>query len=464
MKVPGGLVTKRLDEIGAVPVTEGLAEARTGVSLLAPGLVLTAVTMAALAQGGRNAWAAACLAVLLVAAAAASVVERPWSARELAGLPVLPVVLLGGWSVLRGLLGSHPGAGIGYALLLGGGLLVLVLVRRMSVVQEGWFVDELLLVGSLVAATGWLGVVLRWAPWGHLDGALWRGATAITYENAAAGLLVPLALVALGRCARADLASVRRRSAVVALVLLTGVGATISRGGVLALAVGLVVLVLLLRRATVGLLPPLVGAGIAVASLLPSIPADRPAAPVPAVVGLAAGLAISLASARVAGLAGVLGGLSLVIVATATSQRWLPGAAGRVSPRSTERTEQLHAAIALWRQNPVIGVTPGQGALRWSRPDGLELTATYVHNEYVQVLLELGVVGLVLLCAVGVGLVRLVRRGTRAGTRLSLHAGAVAGLAAFLLHSGLDFLWHVPVVPIVVATLIAVASRREEAP
>jgi O-antigen ligase len=64
--------------------------------------------------------------------------------------------------------------------------------------------------------------------------------------------------------------------------------------------------------------------------------------------------------------------------------------------------------------------------LHWARPDGVTFAARYVHNEYVQVLVELGVIGLALLVLLGLGFFGLLRRGGRIRDRRGVAAGAVA--------------------------------------
>jgi len=432
--------------------------------LLPAGLVLVALTEAALAQGGGRAWPAAFVAVLLTAAVAASGVAPRWSRFELARLGVVPALGLGAWALLRGAASPVRTSGIGAAALIVGVLAVIALVRRMSTGEERWFVDCLLIVGVLVAATGWIGVVFRIEPWGHPDGTVWRAATCLTYENAAAALLVPLALVALGRAVGPDRGATLRQPAVMATILLVGAGATLSRAGAVALVLGLVVLTVLLGRSALRLVPPLVGAAAGFCALLPSAPVGRASNQVVAAGGLVAAMAISVASVRVAGAVGLGGLAGLGILASTTSDRWLQIAAARLAPGSVDRTDEVRAALARWHEQPVVGVAPGQATLHWHRPGGLGFAAVYAHNEYVQIAAELGAIGLVLLAAWGVAVVRRVREGRARGGRRTVYAGAVAGIVAFLVHSSQDFLWHVPVVPMTVAALIAVATRKGDAP
>ena len=103
---------------------------------------------------------------------------------------------------------------------------------------------------------------------GPPDQGLWRAATTFSYANAAAGLLVPLAVLAMAQ------RTGRPRSPGLALggcLLLVGVGATLSRGGAVALAIGLAVLAWLLGPArllrAVG--PCVLGATLALLGLAP---------------------------------------------------------------------------------------------------------------------------------------------------------------------------------------------------
>ena len=61
---------------------------------------------------------------------------------------------------------------------------------------------------------------------------------------------------------------------------------------------------------------------------------------------------------------------------------------------SPDRTGALHAALRLVAQHPLTGTGPGQADLRWKGHDHGSQLYTYVHNEYLQVAAELGLVGL----------------------------------------------------------------------
>jgi len=70
------------------------------------------------------------------------------------------------------------------------------------------------------------------------------------------------------------------------------------------------------------------------------------------------------------------------------------------------------------------------------------------------VLMQFGVPGLVLVLAVIAALVVALRAGrpsTATGRERRLWVAAVAATAAFAVHSGLDFLWHLPALPVLLA-------------
>jgi O-antigen ligase len=87
----------------------------------------------------------------------------------------------------------------------------------------------------------------------------------------------------------------------------------------------------------------------------------------------------------------------------------------------------------------------------------------YAHDEYLQLAAEEGALGLLGLGALATGVVITARRGWRSEARrhpewMALRAGAIAGLACFALQSGFDFLWHVPVVPMIAALGVGFAA------
>jgi hypothetical protein len=246
--------------------------------------------------------------------------------------------------------------------------------------------------------------------------------------------------------------------------LLAGLAATMSRAGALALVVGLVVLAGLrgLRATARAAVGPLAGALVAMLCLLPSMPAAGRPRPALAMVGLCAGLALAAMVVRVwRWPALVLLGGALVAGLLATGSG-VGGAArtvaeARVNLASPDRTGALHAALRLVAQQPLTGTGPGHAHLRWEgQGHGTQLFA-YVHNEYLQVAAELGLVGLVLLAVLLAAIARLLWRARATGRSGATSAGAAAAAAAFATHSGFDFVWHLPAIVLTVTLLVGAA-------
>jgi O-antigen ligase len=136
----------------------------------------------------------------------------------------------------------------------------------------------------------------------------------------------------------------------------------------------------------------------------------------------------------------------------------------RVGAGSTDRVDAHRAALRLVAEHPAFGVGPGTGPLDLG-PVGRPMTVIrFVHDEYVQVLLDLGVLGLVLLLLLVALLVRAAALGSRVDAPDPLPAGVLAALVAAAVHGGLDFVWHVPAVPLMAVALVAVTGRPASDP
>jgi O-antigen ligase len=320
-----------------------------------------------------------------------------------------------------------------------------------------------------VALLGWVGVAWRVDPLAMIETGLWRAASVLAYENATAALLAPLAAVALARAAaRPDRVSDR----LLATVLIVGVGATQSRAGVAGLAAGLLVVAFCvpLRRVLPVAVPVLAGAGIAVAGVVAVSPVSTHRGPVPAVVALAVGAAVAVVRLRwnrrtavwVAAGAVVVGvvGTGAVVGRSASAVR-----DSRLSLDSQDRANEWRATAKVADHHLLTGVGPTHLAVRWVDAQGQVTEAHFAHNEYLQLAAEQGVVAPVLVvAALGVVAWALGRRVVASGRRDWLAAGALGGLGAFAVHSAFDFIWHVPVVPVVVAALCGAALSRAAPP
>jgi O-Antigen ligase len=428
---------------------------------LAALLLLVAATAGLLGQGAYYPSTQRPVGLLIAATTLLALAGRPLARNDLRLLPVIPALALAAWAVLDGALAGVRGAGVGPALLLVGVVAVLLVCRRLRQEDQELLLAGVIGIGLLVALTGWLGVAGRAGSWAFQAQGLWRASSTLTYPNATAAVLAPISLVALGRLV-ATPGSVPL--ALAAAGLLAGLAATMSRAGALALLVGLVVLVGLrglgpTARAAVG---PLAGALVALLCLLPSMPATSPSRSALALVGLCAGLTLAVLVVRlrrwpalalgggvlIAGVAGLLASGGGVGGAAQTV------AAARGNLASPDRTGALQAALRLVAQHPLTGTGPGQAELRWKGQDhGTQLFA-YVHNEYLQVAAELGLVGLALLAVLLAAMARLLWRARPTGPASATWAGVVAAAAAFAVHSGFDFVWHLPAIVLTVTLLV----------
>ncbi|MEU7528576.1 O-antigen ligase family protein [Saccharothrix sp. NPDC042600] len=406
-------------------------------------LLLGAVAAAVVAQGGYYLPGRVLSGVLAGAALVLAVTTDRDSPRG-------PVVWAGGalalWALVRGGLAGDLGAGLPVVVAVGCLVAGVVVVRQAPERARESCGDVLVWVGVAVALTGWVAVVWRIPSWSVVADGLARAASTLTYPNAAAALLAALAVFAI----------TTDRNALLGCLLLVGLGATLSRAGGIALVVGLGVACVVAGPRVVlrNLAAPLVGALVALAALVPSFPVARPAQVLLAVAGLVVGVAGTylLEQARgrvrvavlavgvvVAGAFGALKSESLLV--------------GRLTLDSPDRGGALGAAWDLVVAHPLIGVGPGRGWFVWTRADGDARVMRYVHNEYLQVLVELGVIGLGLVACVLVAVVLTVRRRA-AGP----WAGAVAAVAVLLVHSGFDFLWHLPVTLLTAGLLVGLAA------
>jgi O-antigen ligase len=435
-------------------------------------ILVAALAAATLGQGAYYTTGQRVVAATLVLSTITALWARPWTRRDAASGPLVGCAALAGWAVVSAAFaGTMVGARATVAMLVGVAA-VLVICRRSTPAQRDALAGAAVAIGALAAATGWIGVAWRHAPWALPDQGLWRAATTFSYANAAAGLLVPLALLALAQRA----ARPRSRPLVLGgCLLLVGVGATLSRGGAVALAVGLGVLAWLLGPARLlrAAGPCMLGAAIALLGLAPSMPASRPPQTTLAVGALLVGLLVAVGMTVLGGRAITMVVLGMAVMAAVLLPGVLAGTPSaildsRASVTSSDRVQAARAALRLVERRPWVGAGPGQAALYWVGADGRTLTAQYVHNEYLQVLAELGTIGLALLLALLVAVARMVWRGRDLLGSPATWAGVAAGLSALAVHSGLDFLWHVPAIPLTGAVLAGLTAppleeRRQSA-
>ena len=133
------------------------------------------------------------------------------------------------------------------------------------------------------------------------------------------------------------------------------------------------------------------------------------------------------------------------------------GSARLTSAAGAQRYKLWSAALDEFKAEPLHGTGAGTFELWWARNGNYPQIARDTHSLYLQTLGELGLVGILLLG----GFVVLV---LATGVRLILRAdawdrpqlaAASAGVVAFLVSAALDWVWQLPVLPVVVMLLAA---------
>lgn len=448
------------------PVVEAPQRRRRDALVMTSGLlVLGALAVAAFGQGAVFSTMQWLVAALIAVAFAVAVGAHPFSVAELRSGLVIAGLSLAIWALLRAAQAGTPATGFSWALFGAGTAAAVSVCRRLDTASRETLLGAAFAVGTMVAAAGWLGVALHERSWGLPSQGLWRAASTLTYANAAAALLVPLALFALARLAATP------RSVYLSLAatsLLAGAGATLSRAGAAAFIAGFLVLCGLRGARVVvrAAIAPIAGAGVALLGLVPSLSAAGPARPLVAAIALAVGLLLGGLMPRIPGsvlgllAAGAALAAGFIVIDRApgvhSAMRALAGA--RFNLASPDRSGETAAALRLIGQHPLAGVGPGHATLRWIGPGGGLRVDRYVHDEYLQVLTDLGVIGAALLAVFIAVAGRLLWRARVGLPHPERWAGAVAAVTAFAVHSGFDFLWQVPAIPLTVAVLAGLAA------
>jgi hypothetical protein len=364
---------------------------------LAGALLVLAVSFAAAAQGGFHSNQFRVLVSILATALVAALLSESRRSR-VSWHPVLSTAAaLSASAGLSAWVAGDPADALPAVGLLGGMGAVVIVVRRAGPSERELLVTAVVVVGTLIAFTGWAGVVFRREPLALVHQGLWRASSTITYANATAGFLLVPALLALGR-------TVHKRERelwpLASYLLVVGTLATLSRAGVLALGAGVATLAVLstsTRQTVAALWPIAVGVGIAVLGLLPSAPAQAAARPGLAVSAFAAGAAVVVLTPQTSRRA-----LLLLVVASAGAitfgVQYLRPVGGeimsvRLTGVSDDRTGAWGAALRLSVRRPALGAGPGNAAIEYRSKDGELLASRYVHNEYLQLLVEQGGVG-----------------------------------------------------------------------
>lgn len=152
--------------------------------------------------------------------------------------------------------------------------------------------------------------------------------------------------------------------------------------------------------------------------------------------------------------AGICAGLAIAIVLGAkensTAPQPLSGGATRLVTLQSNRYDYWDVALRAFGQQPVHGVGAGGWSVYWLRWRTVDEFAQDAHSLPLQVLAELGVVGLALLAAFLAG----VALAASSALRVSSYAvGPVAGFVAYIAHAPLDWDWQMPAVTLIAMVL-----------
>lgn len=419
----------RLTDAGVAAPAEGRPAASTDSSAqwLLAALLLTGLAGAAYAQGAFYARGQLWLAALLASAGCLALtgtpirLDRRWSGS--AG-PALLIIAAAGWPILAGALHAQLVAGLRLGLLVFAVPATIGCARRLTGQPARLLLDGLFGLGGVLAIIGWYGALRHHAPLAIEGQGLYRAASTLSYPNAAGVLLALLAVLGIALAAGQPPDRRWQLRGALLTVLLVGLAATLSRGAVLALTAGLVVLAtglpgltagLGVRRVLAGLAWPLTGAAIGTLALLPSLPVTATGKPALATGGLLLGMAVGSISASAGRLERwAYGVLALAAVATGVLRPFPAVTRTRLSLDSPDRWAAWRASWHVFTAHPLSGAGPGLRSLSWRSPDGVRIFS-YAHNEYLQLLATLGLLGLVLLLAGLAAIGVLLRRHRTAG-------------------------------------------------
>jgi hypothetical protein len=294
-------------------------------------------------------------------------------------------------------------------------------------------------------------------------------------------------------------------------VVVLGLGLTVSRGGILAAGVGLIVFYALvpdrLPRLATGLVAAVAGAGVMAELLHLAGVRDAFSYPAPASqrhamllvlvlaclgVGLAqAGMTLaarrfqrprwlSVSSRRSQTVAALIlaavAALVIVAIASGTDHRlWEqfkrpspPAATNQysrlLSIAGSHRYQYWQAAVAAFHTSPWKGIGPGTFQFYWAQHNSLAEFVRNAHSLWIETLAELGIIGVALIG--GFFVLTLIAGGRRAvaaptPARAEI-ATAVAGVAAFCAAAAFDWVWQIGVMPFIAMLLAAAALGGDE--
>lgn len=170
-----------------------------------------------------------------------------------------------------------------------------------------------------------------------------------------------------------------------------------------------------------------------------------------ALVGTAIALALGAGRLRLARSLAAAAALVLVLVLTLPSG----SLADDLAERGGDRPWYWHVAWKEIAEAPLVGKGAGTFKLAWLEHQPIPVDVQDAHSLYLEILAELGLLGLVLLgLALAPPLVAVLR---------GVNPAAAGGYLAFLVHAGLDWDWELPAVTVAGLLCGAALLSRESA-
>src|SRR4029453_18406090 len=186
-------------ETGPTPLASLEGTPQRWATGLAALLVLTAAAAGLLGQGAYHPPVQRQVGLLVAAAAALALAARPPTRADVRLPPVLPALALAAWALLDATINGALAAGVRPALLAAGLAATLLGCRPLDHEHREALLAGVTGIGLLVALAGWLGVAARVGAWAWQGQGLWRASSTLSYPNAAAAVLAPVALLVLAR-------------------------------------------------------------------------------------------------------------------------------------------------------------------------------------------------------------------------------------------------------------------------
>ena len=250
-------------------------------------------------------------------------------------------------------------------------------------------------MGAAGSGIGIVGVVFHQIPWALPAGTLWRNSSTLTYANAAGCFFV----LALGASVflMSEGSSPTRRA--LAFLTVTGLATTLSRGALVGIVVGLLVLAAFKELAILRpLARPTLAALISFICIVPSITSTPH--PLLGLAGVVVGGIVAVIERggtdrpRHLPIVLLVSGIALLVGLGAASSTIGRFVQRRVAPSSESRTRTWKNTWKLAIEKPFLGYGPGTFSMVEDDPKAGPVLTRYVHNEYLQAFFETGLVGL----------------------------------------------------------------------